>query len=174
MYWHWRNGKCRLEQEKETTLFSLSPSHSRYLCFKYIHYLFADHSLARKLRAKWIEREKVKSKWRAQKRNDPSLRHLTAKERQQVSEEEEEEWEGIELPSPAPARTTDRASETAQRQKERQLAREAYAPATLHHHKSRFDRKRFQRGGVEKTLGGQPNMKLRMNALLDRIKRNMD
>jgi len=138
---------------------------------------------ARKLKAQWVEREKIKSKWRAEKRRDPSLRPPRPfelaeegedKRGKEEEEEEEEEWSGIQestQPPPKPARpqTVDRKAAIAQ---SRELAREAYSPASLHHHKSRFDHRRPRKQTFTPRSGGQPNMKLRMNALLDRIQRN--
>jgi hypothetical protein len=134
--------------------------------------------LARKLKARWIEREKIKSKWRAEKRRDPSLRqqqleHVVEQgNSEQVSvgarEEEEEEWPGIQ---PSPQR--DQFTVSAARMEQKALARKAYSPTSLHYHKSHPNKKKPWRRKDEKSSGGQPNMKLRMNALLDRIKRNM-
>jgi len=138
---------------------------------------------ARKLKAQWIQREKIKSKWRAEKRRDPTLRppppqQLPQPEEPAEESEEEEEWSGITqpLPPPKPARPkpVDPEAALAQRLQQRALAREAYSPASLHHHKSRFDHRRSRKQTGAPTSGGQPNMKLRMNALLDRIKRGAE
>jgi len=142
-------------------------------------------SQARKLRAQWIEREKVKSKWRAEKRRDPTLRSgpsplADGTESDQPVGVEEEEWTGIQEQSEAspksqhPDRGT--APSQARRREQRTLAREAYSPASLHHQKSRFNHRRPHKDGNERfaTSGGQPNMKLRMNVLLDKIKRTVD
>ena len=64
----------------------------------------------------------------------------------------------------------------------RELQKQAYSPASLHHYKSRplrhpksrtaNDVRRREPGPKRGRGGGQPNMRLRMTAMLEKIKRD--
>lgn len=75
-----------------------------------------------------------------------------------------------------PIKKQNEAKKTTESQEEtlRDLTRRAYAPESLHTFKSDPLRRRKGQAGKRGTTGrGQPNMKLRMNALLERIKQNV-
>lgn len=113
----------------------------------------------------------MKSKWAAEKRKLGLVRKRTEEAKQELepedaskeqSEEEmEEEWKGISDPAPAATQTNPTSSLS-------DLTRQAYSKNTLHTYKS------VRRGGAPRQSrgGGQPNMKLRMGALLEKIKRS--
>ena len=54
----------------------------------------------------------------------------------------------------------------------RELAKKAYASSSLHNYKSDPLHKRRGREGRQSQGRGQPNMKLRMNAMLEKIKQD--
>ena len=82
------------------------------------------------------------------------------------------EREGLPPQKEGSAKTTQYSKQSTKKPDEddvRELMREAYSKSTLHTFKSDPLKKRALKGEVGK---GQPNMKLRMNALLAKIKRD--
>jgi hypothetical protein len=166
-----------------------------------------------------VTKQKIKSKWKAQKRRDGIVTQRDALSRQHtldvlqqtrkstaVCEErsvptdkaESDENDGERQHSPsdekvltAPVQKNEQRTRI-QRQNApgngpslRELQKQAYSPASLHHFKSRSlhrpkSRKTtrsaevsgsFQKGGVCRSRGGgQPDMRLRMSAMLEKIK----
>ncbi|PFH52413.1 hypothetical protein AMATHDRAFT_140250 [Amanita thiersii Skay4041] len=136
---------------------------------------------ARKLKRTWVETAKIKSKWKAEKRRaglNPSSSQLPTA---QGDEEIEEQENAVQEPNknspsqPTKIRAEDvkTGSEEGQ-QSLRELTKHAYSRASLHTYKSKPLKK-----GTNKTEGkepsrltqrkGQPNMKLRMNAMLAKM-----
>ncbi|KAF8559831.1 hypothetical protein OG21DRAFT_495072 [Imleria badia] len=110
---------------------------------------------ANRLKKSWIEDHKIRSKWKAQKRREG----LTNKSSP---------------PSPTPTPSHDKQSL-------RDLRRIAYSSKPLPTQKANSSRPKRAPGpshdnrGGKTTVGretGQPNMKLRMNFLLEKIKRD--
>jgi len=78
-----------------------------------------------------------------------------------------------ELLPPQGAKTPRQSEEPDEFADVRELMREAYSKSTLHTFKSDPLKKRTAPAGRKGEIGkGQPNMKLRMNALLAKIKRD--
>ncbi|KAF7304613.1 hypothetical protein MKEN_01175200 [Mycena kentingensis (nom. inval.)] len=131
---------------------------------------FAHHpaNRAKKLKSQWVNSQKIKSKWKADKR-----KHMQEVETEEVDEVEDMPVPPMQPNSPPSASKATKQSEPPRHQQHprslRDRAREAYSRSSLHTYKSEPSGKR-QRGGT--TGRGQPNMKLRMGVLLETIKRD--
>jgi hypothetical protein len=173
------------------------------------------------LKAQWVEKAKIKSKWKAQKRKEGLLKPRPTLENDhsglgdaleagpierldtasETSGNEDEHTASEPGPDPelippkpqnirrknasSPAKTyknqtggfNDRPSKTEPSERVpslRDRAREAYSAATLHTYKSTSFQKggRGRGAGARARGGGQPNMKLRMGVMLEKIKAN--
>ncbi|EIN07431.1 hypothetical protein PUNSTDRAFT_121543 [Punctularia strigosozonata HHB-11173 SS5] len=179
---------------------------------------------AKKLKKEWIEKQKIKSKWRAQKRkeglatslpciarpeggeaveedsgDEPKINqgktvigdHASEPDPEEEpgagSESEDDQSENDEAPSPATSaarRSGDKAGgpegDTKETPSLRELSKQAYSRSSLHSYKSdplhRHGRGGGRGGGAERSdrggRKGQPDMRLRMNAMLEKIKRD--
>ena len=141
--------------------------------------------IARKFKKAWVEKAKITSKWKAQKKKE-GLMEKAKLEIPQYGSEERDHTDNPSASSHGPAREellppqgakTSRQSEEPKKPDEfadvRELLREAYSKSTLHTFKSDPLKKRTPSAGRKGEIGkGQPNMKLRMNALLAKIKRD--
>jgi hypothetical protein len=175
---------------------------------------------AKKLKKAWVEKNKIKSKWKAQKKKE----HLATSSKLDLPVYDEEEKgqddrDDVQLaveisgeqprphlhpsrahihPEPPFKHSKARIPNVASTKKQkvsredsqamevpslRELKREAYSQSALHTLKSDPLKKREQgkRGGGSRGRGngfvekgrGQPNMKLRMNVMLEKIKQNL-
>ncbi|KAK2460587.1 hypothetical protein APHAL10511_007057 [Amanita phalloides] len=126
---------------------------------------------AKKLKKSWVESAKIKSKWRTEKRKaglPPSAQPMQAP----LSREPEEsstELVSATLPSHTLSPMREKyIGRNSDHQSVRELAKLAYSPLSLHTHKSNHRRPGPDNFGRR----GQPDMKLRMNAVLAKIKQN--
>jgi len=146
---------------------------------------------AKKLKQTWVQNQKIKSKWKAEKRKAGLAVPRPVEEEEDAAvdgiepEAEVEREPSIRAPTPTPTpplpkkRARERRkepdppkAESSQAPSLRDRAREAYSQASLHTYRSDPFSKR-QRGGKAGTKGrGQPNMKMRMGVLLETIKRD--
>jgi hypothetical protein len=174
---------------------------------------------AKKLKKDWIAKQKTKSKWKTQKRREGIITQRDAsscsaalsdphntpqssvghKEQgapvdETVSDQHGDESQNSSEDEPALTKSEHGQEEsfTSAGPSLRELQKQAYSPATLHHYKSRplhhskghmaphgtripeSSRKRDARGGSRNLSrrGGQPDMRLRMSAMLEKIKRD--
>nr|GAT44025.1 predicted protein [Mycena chlorophos] len=128
---------------------------------------------AKKLKQAWIQNAKIKQKWRAEKRK------IGAGEEEGEAGDKGEQQRPVRehkpKPPPPERRKHHRASpptpqlQQPQEPSLRDRAREAYSRLSLHTYKS-DPSGRKNRGG--QTGRGQPDMKKRMNVLLETIKRD--
>ncbi|KIM24003.1 hypothetical protein M408DRAFT_247692 [Serendipita vermifera MAFF 305830] len=150
---------------------------------------------AAKAKQAWVNKVKVRSKWAKEKRKGVAV----ADKQWQATNEDEEGREQTATPVSGPSRKRKRsldaedgrqlrvnkhpanspstqADDRERRERVRELSRKAYAPESLHTFKSNTSHRQRGRDGARPTApgtkGGQPNMKLRMNALLEKIKLN--
>ena len=185
--------------------------------------------IAKKLKKAWVEKTKIKSKWKAQKKKEGlatssklDLPVYDEKERdpevgnnsRSDSDDVRPSMSPTEIPGEVPRlhlhpsrahihpelsakhsksrvpdtlptkkqRVSKKDSQTVEPPSLRELKREAYSQSALHTFKSDPLKKREQgnRGGGSRGRGsgfiekgrGQPNMKLRMNVMLEKIKQN--
>ncbi|KAJ7098051.1 hypothetical protein B0H15DRAFT_773118 [Mycena belliarum] len=142
---------------------------------------------AAKLKQAWVQNVKLKSKWKAERSrtlglnlNEPKPLAEDPPDDVEQRDEEPEISTKARVPTPAlpPKKRARRAlpdptSESSNAPSLRERAREAYSQASLHTYKSESFGKK-QRGEKPACAygRGQPNMKLRMNVLLDTIKRD--
>lgn len=153
---------------------------------------------AKKLKKTWVNTKKIKSKWKAEKRREGLATGSNLVER--ISEEGElsddltgdeadGRNEGADLLPTRTDRKDSSREEGPQAEKERSLrdmTREAYSQSSLHTYKSDpLSRRRRREEGVRGGRGyrgtgapagrgrGQPNMKLRMEVMLEKIKRDL-
>ncbi|KAI0064652.1 hypothetical protein BV25DRAFT_1882021 [Artomyces pyxidatus] len=159
---------------------------------------------AKKLKRDWVEKQKIKSKWKAEKRKEGIVSQrdvaaLTRKEKeksrspesgredteQATDEEDEPEIPLLQKPRKATALAHDPVVEGS-KPSLRELQKQAYSRASLHNFKSdplhrsrgrgKSDRGRgvatVAGGNRTRGSGGQPDMKLRMSAMLEKIKRD--
>ncbi|KAJ7470623.1 hypothetical protein FB451DRAFT_1038155 [Mycena latifolia] len=140
---------------------------------------------AAKLKQAWVQNAKLKSKWKAEKRKlglgAPPKEEDEADddaEQPEARESETSTHARAPIPPPPPKKRTRRAqfnpteAESSGAPTLRDRAREAYSQTSLHTYKSDPFGKR-QRGAKTGTVGrGQPNMKKRMDVLLETIKRD--
>ncbi|EIW51705.1 uncharacterized protein TRAVEDRAFT_136591 [Trametes versicolor FP-101664 SS1] len=144
---------------------------------------------AKKLKQSWVETQKIKSKWKAQKRKEglvaprAQLEHMldTPADKAGQSDEEKDD-EALSQTSSA-----DRAKKPEEKLTLRELQDKAYSKESLHRHKSHplkghkapaSSRGRGGRGGSSRGAprgrgGGQPDMGLRMKAMLEKIKQDL-
>lgn len=186
---------------------------------------------AKKLKKLWVEKQKIKSKWKAQKRKegivtrrDDITTTSTSQPEEAGADNESEDDENVEdphtnstpvpesepelTPAPPPKRKklskgADEVEEEPEKPSLRELQRQAYSPASLHHYKSdplhrhrgrgggSFGNRGGRGGGSDRGRGsrggrgsngrgqsrgrgrGQPDMRLRMSAMLEKIKHDM-
>ena len=166
-------------------------------------------SLAKKFKKAWVEKTKIKSKWKAQKKKE-GLASISKLEIPVYGEQDQDdglranETEADTVLSTSRASASSRShihpsrshlhpenaskskpdSRAAKKQKTkdeqepessniRDLMKEAYSKSSLHTFKADPLKKRVGPGRVQGERGkGQPNMKLRMNAMLAKIKQD--
>ncbi|KAI0256616.1 hypothetical protein BJV78DRAFT_1117456 [Lactifluus subvellereus] len=173
---------------------------------------------AKKLKKEWVAKQKIKSRWKAQKRRDgivtqrdvlsrpetlsdsqqtgePTVAHeergvLTNKVESDENDDEGQHSSDDEPVLTAPVQKNKEKTRT-QRQDVpgsgpslRELQKQAYSPASLHHYKSRPLHRSKSHTSAEGSGssrkervnrnrgGGQPDMRLRMSAMLEKIKRD--
>ena len=129
-----------------------------------MHYVVHRNSyfVAKKLKKDWVEKAKIKSKWKLQKKREDIQTRVLPEE--------------TEVPPEPPKRTTTKTiTPTTPKPTEepkpnlRELTRQAYSTESLHTFKA--DPLKQHKGRITGEKGrGQPNMKLRMNAMLEKIK----
>ncbi|KAJ7740742.1 hypothetical protein DFH07DRAFT_751563 [Mycena maculata] len=144
---------------------------------------------AKKLKQAWVQNTKLKSKWKAEKRKSglvvPPTKgdEDTAENDPEAEETKTESSPQARNPTPiAPPKKRARRMQPDPTEAEsssgptlRDRAREAYSQASLHTYRSDpfGKRQRGGRNGATGTTGrGQPNMKKRMDVLLETIKRD--
>ncbi|KAI6036375.1 hypothetical protein BKA83DRAFT_669907 [Pisolithus microcarpus] len=147
---------------------------------------------AKKLRRSWVDSKKLKSQWRAQKKREGIWSKSGSQPGNHGCEMVTQAYpDGTsDLPVDSDNKATDdilpedqhsTQASTTNKVSLRELKRQAYSPSTLHNHKS-DPRKRRGAGTLsphstsKNPSGhskGQPNMKLRMNAMLEKIKRDL-
>jgi len=146
------------------------------------------------LKKNWVDIKKIKNKWRTEKRKegfvggsvsikqgDRSIDDI--REEEQVNDREAQ----LTPPKQTPAREHTRTKQVLEKQKGdpvRDMTREAYSRASLHTYKSDPLYRNRGLGGsfrgdkvTNRIAGegrgrGQPNMKLRVGAMLEKIKRD--
>jgi hypothetical protein len=123
---------------------------------------------AKQLKSLWVQTQKIKSKWKAEKR-----REGLSSQRREPNEKGPRQKLRVD---PEPFVEQERPVGDTPRPSLRELTKTAYASSSLHNHKSDPLHKRrgessIQQGGIDRSRG-QPNMKLRMNALLEKIKQD--
>ncbi|KAJ7083839.1 hypothetical protein C8R43DRAFT_1052090 [Mycena crocata] len=140
---------------------------------------------AKILKQAWVKNTKLKSKWKAEKRKSGLGRSHTQEKEIVGDAEVEAEVEAPETavqeraptPPPPPPKKRERRNQSDAESLTatptlRDRAREAYSKTSLHTYRSDPFGKR-ERGGKAGTTGrGQPNMKKRMDVLLETIKRD--
>jgi hypothetical protein len=149
-----------------------------------------------------VDIKKIKSKWRTEKRKEglvgesasieqgdqrsDDIREEGPSEHPNEVDEAHDEGRVLTPPKQSPARAHNRAEQVSKKQKEdpvRDMMREAYSRASLHTYKSdslhrgrsgssRGDKASYRMTGERGRGKGQPNMKLRMGAMLEKIKRD--
>lgn len=176
-------------------------------------------TVAKKLKKVWVAKQKTKSKWKAQKRREGILTQRDASSRSadpinapqssvghqeraaSVGEGESDQHssgdESHHSSGDKPALTKSKQKRRGQEEGAttadpslRELQKQAYSPAALHHYKSRplhhskgrtaphgtrtseSSRKMDVGGGTRSRRGGQPDMRLRMSAILEKVKRD--
>ncbi|KAJ6547422.1 hypothetical protein B0H19DRAFT_953399 [Mycena capillaripes] len=146
---------------------------------------------AAKLKQAWVQNVKMKSKWKAEKRKAGIAVPCPAEGEEDTGaddlESDKEPEPSVRAPTPPtrPPPPTKRIrehrpradppeAESSNAPSLRDRAREAYSRASLHTYRSDPFGKRQQRGGkADGAKGrGQPNMKMRMDVLLETIKRD--
>jgi len=165
---HHHAGSHRRE-EKETTNVSLSAKDSRWVCLRVLDDDI-DFIPAHRLKKSWVEDHKIRSKWKAQMRREG----LTQRPSKPVEGASNHAHDGTNADSESGALLNhpDKSPVSTpchDRQSLRHLRRVAYAPKPLPNPK--VGHSHNDRGG-KATVGRQPNMKLRMNVLLEKIKRD--
>jgi hypothetical protein len=167
---------------------------------------------AKKLKKEWVIKQKIKSKWKSQKRRegirsqpDTSIQITqpsSLRKERSVSTDDAgiDDGDQVQQSSDDEPATSSSVQRNEQRPREqetnahsdglslRELQRQAHSPASLHHYKSRplrHPKNRTASNDVtirrrEATIGapmrsrggGQPNMRLRMTAMLEKIRRD--
>lgn len=170
---------------------------------------------AKKLKKEWVIKQKIKSKWKSQKRREgirsqpdtssqiPQPSSSSLREERNVSTDDAgigEDGDEVQQRSedePAPASSIQQSEQRPREQRTdapstgpslRELQRQAHSPASLHHYKSRslrhpknravsndvpIRRREASIGAPKRGRGGgQPNMRLRMTAMLEKIRRD--
>ncbi|KAI0309193.1 hypothetical protein OF83DRAFT_1072429 [Amylostereum chailletii] len=179
---------------------------------------------AKKLKRDWVEKQKIKSKWKAEKRREGIVtqrdvqtlaskvdEHQDDVDNEQGSSSDEDSSEDVvagvntepRLPAPSRAKPKPAGEDEAAKPSLRDLQREAYSRESLHHHKSDPMHRRRGRGrntesgirggrgrggnfgsrsgtnggglgrGGGRGGGGQPDMRLRMAAMLEKVKQSV-
>jgi len=143
---------------------------------------------AKQLKKAWVQTAKIKSKWKAQKRREAVLSShsgLDADDELELANQSDSEITAKNKSHP-PEKKTKHAEGNAsvankeQNQSLRDLFRRAYSKDSLHTYKSHPLKKRrggqqqqgSRKGNAASTTRGQPNMKLRMHAILEKIKQD--
>jgi len=129
--------------------------------------------------------QKIKSKWRAEQRRE-GLSSTSQREEMDKKEESEPTESGNEETSESRSSGEEEKpvhnGQDPEGSSLRELTKKAYASSSLHNYKSdplhrRRGESSAQRGGRGggrgRGRGGQPNMKLRMNAMLEKIKQSV-
>ncbi|KIK94297.1 hypothetical protein PAXRUDRAFT_143177 [Paxillus rubicundulus Ve08.2h10] len=142
---------------------------------------------AKKLKKSWIENKRVKSQWKAQKRREGLMKQPISPGEGSPDQESEETKSGLASGTSIQSHlgdaliTSGRTPAAQQKEHGEKSIREPKRPTSLHTHTLGFSRGRnahrtHGRGGRnlpdrgrEK---GQPNMTLRMNVMLEKIKRD--
>ncbi|KJA27495.1 hypothetical protein HYPSUDRAFT_179588 [Hypholoma sublateritium FD-334 SS-4] len=138
------------------------------------------------LKKAWVEKTKIKSRWKAQKRKDGIVAAATldtpvygSDDRGKSPRNDDNIVYG--KSSNLSGSDSEEAGVAAEPLSLRELTKQAYSRDTLHtykadplkkHRKSGNGRNPARAGGAAATNHGQPNMKLRMNAMLAKIKQD--
>lgn len=172
-------------KEKETTDVSLFAKESRWVCRRMLDD-DAELILAKRLKKSWIEDHKIRTKWKAQKKRDGLTNQTSAPLTVEgVSNHRHDETNADSESDTPPNRPDKSPTPTPPHDKQslRDLRRIAYASKLPHTQKAdsslpkRVPRRSHNDRGGKATVPvgretGQPDMKLRMNVLLERIKRD--
>ncbi|KAI0277701.1 hypothetical protein BGY98DRAFT_917862 [Russula aff. rugulosa BPL654] len=150
---------------------------------------------AKKLKKVWIAKQKTKSKWKTQKRREGIVTQRVPVD-ETLGDQHDDESQNSSADEPALTKPEQnlrgQEDSTSAGPSLRELQKQAYSPATLHHYKSRplqhtkgrmasygtrtpeSSQKRGVGRGSRNTSrrGGQPDMRLRMSAMLEKIKRD--
>ncbi|KAL4067852.1 hypothetical protein J3A83DRAFT_3754723 [Scleroderma citrinum] len=119
---------------------------------------------AKKLKKSWVDTKKLKNQWKAQKKREG----LPSFHREAPSEAKDP------VHTEAPQDNQPAGSSSTSKTSLRDLTRQAYSPSTLHTHGKRPGHpKDNQVDRPSRHPKGQPDMKLRMNAMLEKIKRDL-
>ena len=152
---------------------------------------------AKKLKATWVANTKIKSKWKAQKRKEAMAEmndETVGSGEREDSDPEPEPPADRRAPRPRPNQGSSQKHrsegephvQAPSTPSLRDLTREAYSRSSLHTFKTALGQRGSPRGtpptwrkgnesrGITRgeTGRGQPNMKLRMNAMLEKIKQD--
>lgn len=138
---------------------------------------------AHRLKKSWIEDHKIRSKWKAQKRRE-GLTNQSNEPARDASNDAHDKTNADSESDTSPNRPDKSPPHTSSHDKQslRDLRRIAYTPKPLPTQKADLSRPERAPGhshsnhGGKATVGretGQPNMKLRMNVLLEKIKRDL-
>ncbi|KIM62074.1 hypothetical protein SCLCIDRAFT_25290 [Scleroderma citrinum Foug A] len=151
------------------------------------HYL--PKNRAKKLKRSWVDNKKLKTQWKAQKKRQGLSEDKPSSHCEVPSEDASDVHASSEVRDSTPVHTEPPLASSPPTSKTslRDLTRQAYSRSTLHTHKSGplrkqrgpnvpFSRERSKDNQVNKPShrpNGQPDMKLRMNAMLEKIKRDL-
>ena len=122
-----------------------------------------------------MDSKKLKSQWKAQKKKQGLLEQPSVHREDPSEDTPDDVHVSTEVEDTAPVHADPPTTSL------RDLTRQAYSPSTLHTHKSHPLRKQhgttsrvhFKDNPASHPPKGQPNMKLRMNAMLEKIKRDL-
>jgi hypothetical protein len=121
------------------------------------------------LKKEWVAKQKIKSKWKAQKRRDSIVTQRDLQKKpSEIVEEGQHSSESVQK-EPVQRQDTPSGGPSL-----RELQRQAYSPASLHHYKSHplHRSHKAEISGNDRRGGGQPDMRKRMSAMLEKIKRD--
>lgn len=178
------------DKEEKAPTVRPSPKGQRYTLIVYCESQANQFYLATQLKNNWVRAAKIKSKWKAEKRregfettngrqpqtsvtNDNQLASERGESPHEDSEssDPDEQTEQIQAgssrPDPQPAESL------------RELSKKAYSPNSLHNHRADPLHRRKGESSSNRDVPsrgrsrGQPNMKLRMNAMLEKIKQDL-
>ncbi|KAI6150182.1 hypothetical protein EDD17DRAFT_1491840 [Pisolithus thermaeus] len=147
---------------------------------------------AKKLKRLWVDSKKLKSQWKAQKKRE-GIWSKSSSQPDNYGGETAIQSCPVGLSDPlvdSDRKVTDdilpvgehsTEASTTNKVSLRELKRQAYSPSTLHNHKSDPRKRRgadtssphSASKNPSRHTKGQPNMKLRMNAVLEKIKRDL-
>jgi len=116
--------------------------------------------------------QKIKSKWRAEKRREGQSSTSQREETDEKEQPEPDASRNEETPESESSGKQDNPVGCSEHPSLRELTKKAYASSSLHNYKSDPLHRR-RAGGRGPRRGGQPNMKLRMNAMLEKIKQDL-